>query len=132
MSAVIGVLAAVERPDLFDRLVRVRPSPRYIDDEGYRGGFSRTEIEELLHTMDGNYLGWAVQIAPVIIGVPERRDLSQELASSFCRTDPTIARHFARTTFLSNWADLRHVRTGGRPRTAPTCTLRPPRARTPR
>ena len=112
VSAVIGLLAAVERPELFDRLVLVGPSPRYIDDEGYRGGFSRAEIEELLDTMDGNYLGWSVHIAPVIMGVPERPELGQELASSFCRTDPTIARHFARTTFLSdNRADLLRVRT---------------------
>jgi sigma-B regulation protein RsbQ len=112
VSAIIGVLAAVERPELFDRLVLLGPSPRYIDDAGYRGGFSREEIDELLQTMDGNYLGWSVHIAPVIMGTPDRPELGQELASSFCRTDPTIARHFARTTFLSdNRADLDRVRT---------------------
>jgi sigma-B regulation protein RsbQ len=112
VSAMIGVLAAVERPERFDRLVMVCPSPRYIDDDGYRGGFSAAEIDELLETMDGNYLGWSQHIAPVIMGVPERPELGQELASSFCRTDPTIARRFARTTFLSdNRADLDRLRT---------------------
>jgi sigma-B regulation protein RsbQ len=112
VSAMIGVLAAVRRPDLFDRLVLVGPSPRYIDDEGYRGGFSAAEIDELLDTMDENYLGWAQYIAPVIMGVPGSPELGQELAGSFCRTDPAIARHFARTTFLSdNRADLARVRT---------------------
>ena len=112
VSAMIGVLAAIERPERFDRLVLVCPSPRYIDDAGYRGGFSAAEIDELLETMDGNYLGWSQHIAPVIMGVPERPELGQELASSFCRTDPTIARRFARTTFLSdNRADLDRLRT---------------------
>jgi len=112
VSATIGVLAAAARPERFDRLVLVCPSPRYVDDEGYRGGFSAVEIDELLETMDGNYLGWSQFIAPVIMGVPERPELGQELTSSFCRTDPTIARHFARTTFLSdNRADLDRVDT---------------------
>jgi sigma-B regulation protein RsbQ len=112
VSAVIGVLAAAQRPELFDRLVLVGPSPRYIDDAGYRGGFSKEEIDELLETMDGNYLGWSRYIAPVIMGVPEHPELGEELTASFCRTDPAIARHFARTTFLSdNRDDLDRVRT---------------------
>jgi sigma-B regulation protein RsbQ len=112
VSATIGLLAAARRPELFERLVLVCPSPRYIDDDGYRGGFSAGEIEELLDTMDGNYLGWSQYIAPVIMGVPQRPELGQELASSFCRADPAIARHFARTTFLSdNRADLERVTT---------------------
>jgi sigma-B regulation protein RsbQ len=112
VSAVIGLLAAAGRPELFERLVLVGPSPRYIDDEGYRGGFSAAEIEELLETMDGNYLGWSQYIAPVIMGVPERPELGQELTNSFCRADPAIARHFARTTFLSdNRKDLERVTT---------------------
>jgi sigma-B regulation protein RsbQ len=112
VSAMIGVLAAAERPDLFERLVLVCPSPRYVDDEGYRGGFSREEIDELLETMEGNYLGWSASIAPVIMGVPDRPELGEELTGSFCRTDPELARRFARTTFLSdNRADLSRVRT---------------------
>jgi sigma-B regulation protein RsbQ len=112
VSAVIGLLAAAQRPELFDRLVLVGPSPRYIDEPGYRGGFSRQEIDELLETMDVNYLGWSAHIAPVIMGVPERPELGEELTSSFCRTDPDIARRFARATFLSdNRADLARVRT---------------------
>jgi len=112
VSAMIGLLAAARRPELFERLVLVGPSPRYIDDEGYRGGFSAGEIEELLETMDGNYLGWSQYIAPVIMGVPQRPELGQELTDSFCRSDPAIARHFARTTFLSdNRADLERVTT---------------------
>jgi sigma-B regulation protein RsbQ len=112
VSAIIGVLAAAKRPELFDRLVLVGPSPRYIDDDGYRGGFSAAEIDELLETMDENYLGWSQYIAPVIMGVPARPELAQELTASFCRADPAIARHFARTTFLSdNRADLPRVRT---------------------
>jgi sigma-B regulation protein RsbQ len=108
----IGVLAAAEAPDRFARLVLVGPSPRYIDDEGYVGGFGRQDIEELLDSLDANYLGWSSAMAPVIMGNAERPELGEELTNSFCRTDPAIASHFARVTFLSdNRADLASVTT---------------------
>ena len=112
VSGMIGVLAAKRAPELFDDLVLVGPSPRYIDDpdQGYTGGFSRAQIEELLEFLDSNHMGWSQSMAPVIMGNPERPQLAEELTNSFCRTDPQIARHFARTTFLSdNRADLDDV-----------------------
>jgi sigma-B regulation protein RsbQ len=112
VSSIIGLLAAADRPDLFDRLVLVGPSPRYIDDEGYRGGFSAAEIDELLETMDANYLDWTQAMAPVIVGNPDRPALGDELAEVFRRNDPAVARQFARVTFLGdNRADLARVRT---------------------
>ena len=112
VSAMIGVLAAVERPEIFRQLVLVGPSPRYIDDVGYEGGFSHADIEGLLDSLDSNFLGWAGAMAPVIMGNAERPELATELTESFCRTDPDIARHFARTTFLAdNREDLARVRT---------------------
>src|SRR5580658_4933324 len=110
VSAMIGVLAAIREPDLFSKLVLVGPSPRYVDDAGYRGGFSASDIDELLDSLDSNYLGWSAAMAPVIMGNPDRPELGEELANSFCRTDPQIARSFARATFLSdNRADLPKV-----------------------
>jgi sigma-B regulation protein RsbQ len=111
VSAMIGVLAAAEEPDRFARLVLVGPSPRYINDEGYVGGFSRADIDELLESLESNYLGWSSAMAPVIMGNPDRPELAAELTNSFCRTDPQIAHQFARVTFLSdNRADLSSVR----------------------
>jgi len=90
--------------------VMVGPSPRYIDDEGYVGGFSEADIRELLDSLDSNYLGWSSAMAPVIMGNAERPELGQELTDSFCRTDPAIARQFASVTFLSdNREDLMKV-----------------------
>ncbi len=112
VSGMIGVLAAAAAPQLFSSLILVGPSPRYIDDERYVGGFSRRDIDELLALLDSNYLGWSSALAPVIMGQPDRPELSQELEDSFCRTDPAIARSFARVTFLAdNRADLARVRT---------------------
>jgi sigma-B regulation protein RsbQ len=119
VSAMVGVLAAAARPDLFAKLVLLTPSPRYIDDEdtGYRGGFTGADIEELLESLEANYLGWSSAMAPVIMGNPERPQLGRELTNSFCATDPRIARVFARTTFLSDSrADLADV-------TVPTLVL---------
>ena len=112
VSAMIGVLAAIREPERFDALVLVGPSPRYLDDGGYVGGFAREDIDELLEALDANYLGWSSAMAPAIMGNPDRPELAAELANSFCRTDPEIARHFARVTFLAdNRADLPRVRT---------------------
>jgi sigma-B regulation protein RsbQ len=112
VSAMIGVLAAAAEPERFAKLILVGPSPRYIDDDGYHGGFTRKDIEGLLDALDSNFLGWSHTYAPAIMGRPDRPDLGEELTNSFCRTDPEIARQFARVTFLSdNRADLRRVTT---------------------
>ena len=111
VSAMIGVLAAKREPGRIGKLVLVGPSPRYIDADGYTGGFSREDIEELLESLDSNFLGWSSTMAPVIMGNPENPELGAELTESFCRTDPEIAAQFARVTFLSdNRADLAGVR----------------------
>ena len=107
VSAMIGVLALQEAPEVFGALVMVGPNPRYVDDDGYVGGFSRNDIIGLLDALDSNHLGWSAQMAPVIMGNPDKPELTEELTNSFCRTDPDIARQFARVTFLSdNRADL--------------------------
>jgi sigma-B regulation protein RsbQ len=112
VSAMIGVLAANREPDRFRALVLVGPSPRYIDDDDYTGGFSRQDIEGLLSSLDSNYLGWSSSMAPAIMGNADRPELGQELTNSFCRTDPDIAAHFARVTFFSdNRHDLGSVKT---------------------
>ena len=112
VSAMIGVLAAIREPERFAKLVLIGPSPRYIDDDDYVGGFGRADIEEMLESLDSNYLGWSSAMAPVIMGNPDRPELGAELTNSFCRTDPEIARKFARVTFLSdNRDDLPQLRT---------------------
>lgn len=119
VSAMIGILAAIKDPAYFEKLISVTPSPCYInhENEGYIGGFSNTDIEALLEEMDRNYLGWSSYMAPVIMGKQEQPQLGEELTNSFCRTDPDIARQFARVTFLSdNRADLPKL-------TLPTLTL---------
>ncbi|MFJ7768732.1 alpha/beta fold hydrolase [Streptomyces sp. NPDC097107] len=105
VSAMIGVLAAQAAPERIGSLVMVAPSPCYIDSDGYRGGFSAEDIDELLASLESNYLGWSAAMAPVIMGNPERPELGEELANSFCATDPDIARVFARTTFLTDCRD---------------------------
>jgi sigma-B regulation protein RsbQ len=108
----MGVLAAAREPEAFAGLVLLAPSPCFIDDPeaGYRGGFSAEDIDELLESLEANYLGWSGAMAPVIMGNPDRPELGEELTNSFCRTDPEIARLFARVTFLSdNRTDLGKV-----------------------
>ena len=107
VSAMIGLLASLKAPRMFRSLVMVGPSPRYIDDEGYVGGFKEQQIAELLESLADNYMGWSTTMAPVIMGNADRPELGAELANSFCRTDPDIAKEFARVTFKSdNRGDL--------------------------
>jgi sigma-B regulation protein RsbQ len=112
VSAMIGVLAALEEPARFAKLVLVSPSPRYTDEGDYVGGFAPADIDEMLDSLDSNYLGWSTAMAPVIMGNSDRPELGAELTASFCRTDPAIARRFARVTFTSdNRDDLPRVST---------------------
>jgi sigma-B regulation protein RsbQ len=110
VSAMIGVLASLKAPGMFRSLVMVGPSPRYIDDDDYVGGFKEQQIAELLDFLADNHMGWSAAMAPVIMGNSDRPELGEELTNSFCRTDPDIAKEFARVTFNSdNRADLEKV-----------------------
>jgi sigma-B regulation protein RsbQ len=112
VSAMIGMLADLASPGHFAAQVMIGPSPCYINDDGYEGGFTRADIDSLLETLESNYLGWSSTMAPAIMGAPDQPALSTELTNSFCRTDPEIAKHFARVTFLSdNRANLPRLQT---------------------
>jgi sigma-B regulation protein RsbQ len=102
VSAMIGLVAGIEAPERIAAHVMVGPSPCYINDGDYVGGFTRADIDGLLDTLESNYLGWSSSMAPAIMGAPDRPELGEELTNSFCRTDPEIAAHFARVTFLSD------------------------------
>ncbi|MGM9488475.1 alpha/beta fold hydrolase [Ideonella sp. YS5] len=112
VSAMIGLLADLASHGRFVGHVMVGPSPCYVNDGDYVGGFTREDIEGLLATLESNYLGWSSTMAPVIMGAPDQPELATELTNSFCRTDPEIAKHFARVTFLSDHrADLPRLKT---------------------
>ncbi|HSU94244.1 MAG TPA: alpha/beta hydrolase [Gemmatimonadaceae bacterium] len=111
VSSMVGVLAANREPGLFERLILIGPSPRYINDApSYVGGFERSDIEGLLETMERNFIGWANFLAPAIMRNPDHPELTSELVTSFCSTDPVIARRFAEATFFAdNRSDLAGV-----------------------
>jgi sigma-B regulation protein RsbQ len=102
VSSMIGALAAIRRPELFSTLTMVSPSPCYINDGAYKGGFDRSDIDELLNILESNQVAWAATLAPLIMGNPQSPELTEELQGSFCKLDPAIANHFARVTFLSD------------------------------
>jgi sigma-B regulation protein RsbQ len=106
VSATIGMLAAIKAPGRFVAQVMVGPSPCYINDGDYVGGFNREDMESMLTSMDDDFPSWSRRMAPVLMGT-KRPELGAELIASFMRNDQGIARHFARTTFLSDHrADL--------------------------
>jgi sigma-B regulation protein RsbQ len=110
VSSMIGTLAAIDQPERFESLTMIGPSPSYINDGAYIGGYEREDVESLLETLESNHLGWSSAMAPAIMGNPESPKLAAELEASFCRMDPSLAYHFARVTFLSdNRTDLPHL-----------------------
>ena len=112
VSSMVGALAAIERPELFENIVMIGPSPCYINKDDYVGGFEKSDIDDLLEMLDNNQAGWSAMMAPIIMGNPSNPEFSQELEASFCRTSPLHAQHFARVTFLSdNRADLAKLKT---------------------
>lgn len=110
VSTMIGALVVKAKPNLIKNLIMVGPSPCYINQEDYLGGFSSDDIDELLLSLESNYLGWSSAITPAIMGNPDRPELAEELETSFCRNDPKIAEHFAKVTFLSDHReDLKNI-----------------------
>jgi sigma-B regulation protein RsbQ len=111
VSASIGLLASIARPQLFSRLILVGPSPCFLNDPpDYMGGFETEDLEGLLALMDQNYIGWANYLAPVVAGENNGVSVSGELSDSFCSTDPVAAKVFARATFFAdNRRDLHKV-----------------------
>jgi sigma-B regulation protein RsbQ len=110
VSSMIGLLAHKKNPAIFEKIIFIGPSPRYINEPGYPGGIEKNDLEELLEVMDSNYLGWSRMLAPSIMGNADQPELAEALATSFCATAPEIAKKFARVTFLSdNRADLAYL-----------------------
>jgi sigma-B regulation protein RsbQ len=105
VSTMIGVLASIGAPKIFDNIIMVGPSASYINSDDYIGGFIKDDIDELLSSMESNYRGWSSAIAPAMMANNDRPELSEELSNRFCRNDPKIAAHFAKVSFLS---DHRH------------------------
>lgn len=101
-GGIIGLLAAGQRPELFASVALIGASPRYLDDEGYRGGFSREDLDGLLQAMEENYVGWSQATAPLVMANPDRPELAEELAESFLRTQRRTALGFARAIFESD------------------------------
>ncbi|WP_432514251.1 alpha/beta fold hydrolase [Kineococcus sp. SYSU DK001] len=108
VSSMIAARTALRAPDRFQRLVMLAPSARYIDDPatGYDGGFSAEDIDELLDSLSRNYLSWTADVGPMVMGVPDRPELGDELTASFRALHPGTARDFARATFLTDSRDL--------------------------
>ena len=102
VSCMIGALASIKRPDLFEKLIMIGPSPRYINNEEYNGGFDQDTIDSLMEVMEEDYISWARSLAPQIMNTDNGDQLADELTDSFCSIDPEIAKQFAKVTFLAD------------------------------
>jgi sigma-B regulation protein RsbQ len=107
IGGVIALLAAEQRPDRFEHILLLAPSPRFINDPpDYLGGFEREDLDEMFQLMESNQFGWAQFLAPMAIGESNPQDLVQQFQSALCALEPRIARHFARLAFLVDAREL--------------------------
>jgi len=103
VSSMIGMHAAIQSPDVFSKLAMICPSPCFLNfPPDYEGGFEKEDLEELINLMDKNYVGWANYLAPLVMGQDSNADLTKELETSFCSTDPKYAKPFAKATFFAD------------------------------
>ncbi|PIL20063.1 hypothetical protein P775_11310 [Puniceibacterium antarcticum] len=105
VSAMIGALASLRRPDLFASLIMICPSAFYLNTASYKGGFDKKMLEELIELMDSNYIGWAKVFAPLVVGNQSSPEHVEKFVETLCRTDPEYAGGFARITFFSDCRD---------------------------
>ena len=103
VSGMIGMLAAIEEPRYFSKIVMVGASPRYLNDDGYVGGFDQTGIDRLYAAMTANYYAWVNGFAGLAMGNPDRPELSQEFARTLSSIRPDIAISVAKTVFQSDY-----------------------------
>ena len=112
VGAMIGILSAIRQPEHFHKLILIGPSPCYLQQEQYYSSFTYKDVEEMLNYMETDYVNWSVTFAEFIMGSTPYPSLIEEMANSFCNTNPEIAKHFARVSFLSDHrSDLTHVKT---------------------
>jgi sigma-B regulation protein RsbQ len=102
VSSMIGLLAAIERPESFKQLVFIGPSACYLTDGDYAGGINPVELEALFEVMDNNYQGWARSMAPAVMGNADRPELGEQFADDWADYNPEVAKNFVRATFLSD------------------------------
>lgn len=101
-SGMIGALAAIRRPELFSRIVMVCPSPRYVNDTDYAGGFSREDVLGLLDAIEANQPSWAASLAPAVTAREDLPEVTDRVRELFATTPQRVATHFARVVFLSD------------------------------
>lgn len=105
VSGMIGSLAAIARPELFQKIVMLGPSPRYVNDDDYLGGFTFEDVLGLLDAIEVNQPAWAATLAPAVTARPDRPEIIEIVRQHFEHTPKSVAKHFARVVFLS---DMRH------------------------
>ncbi len=102
VSGMVSLLAALVEPQRFSQLIFISASPRYLNDEGYIGGFEQSDLDALYAAMSANYYAWASGFAPIAMGNPDKPELALEFANTLSAIRPDIAQAVARVIFQSD------------------------------
>ncbi|CAO2831887.1 unnamed protein product [Amaranthus hypochondriacus] len=105
MSSMIGCLASLQRPQLFQHLILLGGSPRYLSDQEYEGGFEKSDIDEIFNQMKQNYTNWVQNFAPNTIGVNNSNAIS-EFEHSLKMMNPNTSLDVAKSVFLSDYRSI--------------------------
>lgn len=102
VSGMTSVLASLREPQMFEKLILICSSPRYLNDGDYKGGFDQSDLDGLFDAMSSNYHAWAAGFGPVAMGNPERPELGKEFARTLGEIRPDVAQAVARVIFTSD------------------------------
>jgi sigma-B regulation protein RsbQ len=104
VSAMIGIIASLQQPSLFDKMIFITPSPHYINDpELDDGSFPKEQLDSIVAEMDHDYAKWVRTNMPLLLHNPDKPEIQKYLTQSFLKVDRKIAKQFAVATFFSDY-----------------------------
>lgn len=105
VSGMISLLANNKEPGRFSKMVLVGASPRYLDDDNYKGGFTQEVLDGLYQAMANNYYAWVSGFAPAAMANPDNPEFTAGFEHTLSAIRPDIALSVAKVIFQS---DYRH------------------------
>lgn len=106
MSGMAGLLAALDRPQIFDRLILLGASPRYLEDESYPEGLAREDMTAMFEVIAADFKSWARDFAPIMVARPADHSTTRIFAESMRRMRPDIALATWQTVMNSDFRNV--------------------------
>ncbi|KAI4380688.1 hypothetical protein MLD38_006851 [Melastoma candidum] len=105
MSAMIGCIASVKRPELFEKLVLVLASPRYLNTEDYEGGFDAAAVDGMIASIESDYNLWATSFPHAVVDAKDPASVSR-FSEYLLKMRPEIVPSLVRDIYYADYRDV--------------------------